>query len=167
MLTAIAVLGAASSGCYHITTHMPGVLDLRSDASEAPTDSKPSKDARSGFDGILWGDGVDGAGTVSVDDRKYWVLGLFPVANESATEEVQSAVGDGALRNITVGEQVTPVDAGVFFCAEPVISFCTLGLGGLLAFVLPAIDFKLTGTRATTIATAVPMDEPPAPPAGE
>jgi hypothetical protein len=150
-LTALAVLALSlTSGCYHITTKVPGVLDLRSDGSGAETDSAGPKDgSRTGFDAILWGDGVQGSGQVTVVDRKYWFIGLIPMGNESATEEIGSATGTGALKGVMIGEQYTLIDFGIGFCATYIpIAGC----------FVPPRDFKLSGSRVKPSSGAAASD---------
>ena len=165
LATALALVSGA--GCLHITTKVPGVLDMRSDASEVPAETKPATGGRDGFSSILWGDGTQGTSNVTIQDRKYWVIGLIPVFNDSATEEIQAAVGDGVLRNVVIGEQFTLLDMGLTYCAEPVISVCTLGLGGILGLVLPPFDFKMTGTRGKAVSAGAEEPPPPAAPGEE
>ncbi len=158
-LLACTALALAGAGCNHITTRVPGVLDLRSDGSGAPAESQPAKaESRTGFDAILWGDGVQGSGSVTVVDRKYWLIkGLFPIANESATEEIAAATGDGALRNVHIGELYSGWDFGISVIVGiiPVVDF-------IAPCVMPPLDVTFSGTRVKVAGTG-DVAEPPAP----
>lgn len=153
-----------ASGCLHITTKVPGVLDLRSDAAEAPANPKPPTGGRDGFDSILKGDGVQGKDNVTIDDRKFWVIGLIPLRDDGGPELINAAIGDGALRNVTIGEQFTLLDSLGYGIATDVISVCTFGLGGILGAVMPPWDFKMTAVRCKAGSAEPP---PPAPAPGE
>jgi hypothetical protein len=164
-LSLAAVCAVSATGCLHITTKVPGVLDLRSDAAEAGANPKPPSGAREGFDGFLKGDGVQGKDNVTIDDRKYWVIGLIPLRDEGGAELIQNAMGDGALRNVTIGEQFTLLDSlgsEVFLAIGGV---CTLGLLDIAGAVLPPWDFKMTAVRCKASSAGEPP--PPAPAPGE
>lgn len=148
---ALGVLAALSGACTHITTSVPGVLDLRSDGAGAAVDTKAPTGARGGFDALMDGDGVTGtAGEIKVEDRKYWVCGLLPVLNESATEEINAAVGPGAMRNVRIGEQFTVLNwfTGACVRALPVVN--------IAGIIMPPRDFRFWGTRI-----AAPEGVPP------
>lgn len=151
-----------SSACHHVTTKVPGVLDLRSDGSEAAVAKDAPKTseetARTGFGAIMNGDGVTGTSNVSIVDRKYWIIGLIPIMNESATEEIQAAMGDGAMRNVKVGDSFTVTDIGIsiaggFLSWVPVV--------GLVNLILPPFDVTVSGTRIETAAGGTPVEPPP------
>ena len=95
------------SGCLHVTSKIPGVLDLRSDGADAPANSEPLPNGatRAGFDSFAYGGGVTGGTDVQLEDRTHFALAFLPIANESSTEEWQQALGDGHLRNISINEQ--------------------------------------------------------------
>lgn len=161
----LAVL-AFGVGCNHITTKVPGVLDLRSDGSDAAVDSTAPKEApRAGFDGLLWGDGVQGSGQVTVVDRKYWLLNLLAMGNESATEEINAAMGDGGLKGVTIGEQYTLGDFGIGFCASGIpIAGCFVSPGqGPRVVKLSATRVKAGAVEVAPIVEAAPTDAAPAP----
>lgn len=151
-LTAV-VLAALIGGCSHITTKVPGVLDLRSDASAVAVETAglPTQ-PRSGTDGIVYGEGVQlgpGADKVKVVDRKYWAIGLIPILNDSATEELTVAMGTGALRDLTMGEEVSITGAALAVGAQvanvvPVVGQLVSLVGAL---TLPPFDMKVSGTR--------------------
>jgi hypothetical protein len=164
-LSLAAVCAVSATGCLHITTKVPGVLDLRSDAAEVPANPKPPTGARDGFDSILKGDGVQGKDNVTLDDRKYWVIGLIPLRDDSGTELIQNATGDGGvLRNVTIGEQFTLLDSVGSVCVGAVGSVCVIG--SLVGLVLPPVDFKVTGVRGKA-ASASAEPPPPAAAPGE
>lgn len=160
-ILALAAL-VAGSGCNHLTTHVPGVLDMRTDgAAAAPATVKPGAAARAGFDSIVYGEGVTGTSDVKVIDRKYWACAFFPVLNESATEEITMSMGPtGALRNVRIGEQFTVMNwfMGVVVRAIPVVN--------VLGIIMPPHDFYFWGTPVSTgadVALPPPTDAPPPP----
>jgi formylmethanofuran dehydrogenase subunit B len=136
----------AASGCTHITTKVPGTLDMRSDGADATPDTRPmtlgKEMSRSNFDAIMLGDGVQQSGSqVKVIDRKYWILQLVPATNESATEEIQAAMGSGALRKVKFGEtqSVTDVVVGYVGAIVPIVGL-----------VVPPRTVTLEGERVQT-----------------
>jgi hypothetical protein len=161
LLTLLAIVFA--TGCNHIDTKVPGVLDLRSDASDAPVDTTaPRAEARSGTDAFIWGDGAIQSGTqVTITDRKWWLLkGLVPISNESATEEIAAAVGDSALRNVKLGESLSWMDVAVSIVPAGVPF-----VGTTIEYaVMPPMDVTMTGQHVRT--PAAPPPSLPAPLAG-
>jgi hypothetical protein len=154
-LAPLVLLAALAGGCSHVTTKVPGVLDLRSDGALAPLEKEPPKGQRDGFDAILHGDGVTGTSEVKVVDRKYWILNLVPVVNDSATEEIGQAMGrEGALRNVRIGEQYTFFNFAVAYCCSvvPIVN----------CIVMPTPvgsprDFYFWGARIKPIPEGVPL----------
>jgi hypothetical protein len=170
-VVAVAFAAAGSSGCMHISSEVPGVLDLRSDGADAPVkaDALPSNDAsRSGFGAFFSGAGAQGSSDVTIEDRNTLVavgpLILMSVVNSSSTEEWRAALGnDGALRNVTLGEQIS-IGA---FGATLVKGICLCPVIG--GWVAPTIDFKASGTRIGQTASGAASERetsiPPALPA--
>ncbi len=146
------------TGCLHVTSKIPGVLDLRSDGADAPVNDEPLANGatRSGFDAFAYGGGVTGTTDVQIEDRNHFILALVPVANESSTEEWKQALGDGHLRNITVNEQFGVMTWFVAF-AKGLVPF----VGG---FIQGTWDVRFKATRITGGAAAV-RDESLVPPA--
>jgi hypothetical protein len=143
-------------GCNHVTTRVPGILDMRTEGGDAPT--APAKvTSRSGFDSILWGDGVKSAGSqVSIEDRKYWIIRLINIANESATEEINEALGPkGVARKVSVGDTYTLMDFAVGLCGSII---------PLAGFALPPFTATFEGTLIQA-GGGSPIGEP-APPTG-
>jgi hypothetical protein len=171
-ISILAVTALALCGCQHITTKVPGVLDLRSDATEVPANPKAPAGARDGLDSWIKGDGVQGKDNITISDRKFWVIGLIPLRDDSGTELINQAMGDGVLRNVTIGEQVTVMDSVGDYCFLGVAIPCTLGIGSLLSFVmyptvgLSPMDFKMTAVRAKA-ASGEPPPPTPSPAPGE
>lgn len=162
-LLVLAALGF-SSGCHHLTTNVPGVLDMRTDGSAATAaPRKAGVGERTGFDGIMYGEGVQGTSELKVTDRKYWACSLVPVLNESATEEITTAVGpNGALRNVKIGEQFTFMN----WLTQAVVN--VLPVVNVLNIIMPPHDFHFWGTPIEAASAAVPLpatDTPPPPPA--
>jgi hypothetical protein len=147
----------ASSGCYHVTSKVPGVLDLRSDGADSTVDSSqlPKGATREGFDAFAYGAGVTGAADVIIEDRNHYVIDLMPVFNESSSEEWKAALGDGALRNIAITEQL----GGMSFLVS-VVKSCIPCVGG---FINGTWDFRARATRIQV--TSSPRDESMVPPA--
>ena len=143
------VSAAFGSGCMHITSEVPGVLDLRSDGADTPVrgDALPATEAsRSGIGGFFSGAGTQGTSDVTIEDRNSLVaigpLVLMSVLNSSSTEEWRAAIGqEGALRNVTVGEQMSLGAIG----ATIVKATCLCPIVG--GWVAPTIDFQGSGTR--------------------
>lgn len=162
-LLPILALVLLSSACRHVTTKVPGVLDLRSDGSDAPAATTPPKTseetARGGFGGFMKGDGVVATGAdVTITDRKYWVIGLFSVINESATEEIQDALGDGAMRKVMIGDGLTFMDVGIAIIGQIV---AWVPIVGLVNFILPPFDVTFSGTRIQTGGGGGVVEPPP------
>lgn len=147
--SAAALVCALGSGCMHITSEVPGVLDLRSDGADTPVrgDALPATEAsRSGIGGFFSGAGTQGTSDVTIEDRNSLVaigpLVLMSVLNSSSTEEWRAAIGqDGALRNVTVGEEISLGAIGAWI----VKSTCLCPIVG--GWVAPTIDFQGSGTR--------------------
>lgn len=161
-LLVLAALGF-SSGCHHLTTKVPGVLDMRTDGSAATAAPRKPGGERTGIEGIFWGEGVTGTSELKVIDRKYWLCAFLPVLNESATEEITVALGpNGAMRNCKIGEQHTVMDWLIGFAvrALPVINAAGI--------IMPPHEFHFWGTPIQVGTAAVPLpatDTPPPPPA--
>ena len=165
MLLPLAALSLCA--CNTITTKVPGVVDLRSDASGAPTDSASKVEgARSGFDSIMSGDGTTAtSGNVKINEKRYWVIGLIPVGDADVAPEIAQASAKGALRNVHIGEEYTLFDGVERICvsAIPVVD--------ILDLVLPAWDVNIDGTKVKTgdateppspaAAPATPVTPPP------
>jgi hypothetical protein len=154
---------ASTTGCLHITTKMPGTLDMRSDGADVapdPSTAQYGKDvSRTGIDAILSGDGVQQSGAhVTVVDRKLWALRYFPIMNPSATEEMQAALGTGALRNVKIGETRSVIDVVIDLGGNAVTSF--VGLSPLYSLVMPPITVTFEGDRIGASAAAAAAAAP-------
>ena len=154
----VVVVNLCAGGCTHITTKVPGVLDLRSDGSLEEKAKKPDA-PRGGLDGLLWGSGVTGDAAVVVEDRKYWIVGLVPVFNESATEEIAQALGGKALASPKIGERYALADVGLSFCG----ALIPCGVCLVEPWEIPGSprDVLFSGVRIDV----APQGMPPAPPA--
>ena len=88
---------------------------------------------------------------------------MISLGTESATEEISSAMGDGSLKGITIGEQYTLGDFGIGFCgsAIPVVDCFVAPITGVAG---PRI-VKLTATRvkAASIVAIEPVPTEAAP----
>jgi len=146
-LGALACGALVVGGCYHHETALPGVLDLRSDGRHAPAREEPLDDpylAREGFSAVLEGDGVHTLGSgVVVEDRAHYVFRFIPVYNPSSTEEVAGALGqDGALRDVSVTEHITPTDVSMALVGS------ALPLVGIaLCALTPPLSTTVKGVR--------------------
>ena len=162
-LTALLLAAVATSGCYHIDSQLPGVLDLRSDGADAPVETaalQPSEAvARGGMSSFFLGDGATASGAeVSIVDRNHYILGWFPIFNPSSKEEWQAALGEsGALRNVQIGDQLSIMA----WANALVIQLCTFNLASIAA---QTWDFTAKGTRIK--ADGSPRNESVPPPAG-
>ncbi|MDP2344187.1 MAG: hypothetical protein Q8O67_24730 [Deltaproteobacteria bacterium] len=105
----------ASTGCSHVSSQIPGVLDLRSDGSEAATitEALPASDAtRDGVGGFFLGTGATGSSEVVVENRAHF-LGLYIAflihpLNGDVEDEWKAVLGkDGAARNVSIGEKLS------------------------------------------------------------
>lgn len=185
---ALAVGGAVGlAGCFHYTADVPGVLDLRSDGSQAapneealvaPAPSAPGEEPpalrRDGVAAILEGDGVVEQGTrFTLEDRHWflgataWFPGLFLTFNDSSAEELDAALGGQALRNLRLGHKLMMTDVllTVGVGLIPVVGTCA----SLLVAPRPW-TFTASGERVRTASLArkpapeKPEAPPPAPP---
>jgi hypothetical protein len=136
-----------TGGCFHHQTHLPGVIDMRTDGSGLPPPAKPTattdrKIARPSSEALVEGAGLSLAGReLSVEDRHYWIVGSIPIYNESATPELQAALNvGGAVTKLEVGEEIDAI--GIIAA-----SFVPLVLP-VAGWVLPPYTFRATG-RAT------------------
>lgn len=155
----VVVALSTTTACSHITTKVPGTLDMRTDGAEATLDTTApqyGRDvARTGFDAILSGDGVQQSGAhVTVVDRKLWALRYFPIMNESATEEIQAAMGKGALRKVKIGETDSVIDIGILYGGAFITSF--VGLSGIYGLFMPPTTVTFEGDRIAGPGSSTP-----------
>lgn len=144
LLLALAAASVAASACNHVTTKVPGVLDLRSDGTEAPAETSAPAGGRSGFDSWISGAGLQGTSQITIEDRKFWLLRLFTISNESATEEINAAMGpSGGLRSVTIGDTFSGTD----LLLSMGIGLCTAPLAGIGGLVVPPFTATVSGTR--------------------
>ncbi len=176
---AVLVASLASTGCYSFTANVPGVLDLRSDGSAATpltAEKLPvGETSREGFGSFFTGAGAQATGAdVTIEDRHWWVLGLFNIVNTSAKEEMQAALGKNAMKNVYVGEQMTLIDGAITIVPNIIGSVLSwTGIGALIYIFdlfTPPMTFQASGTRIAAsagadMATPPPTDTPP--PAGD
>jgi hypothetical protein len=160
----VVVALATTTACTHITTKVPGTLDMRSDGAEATPDTtvvQYGRDvARTGFDGLLTGEGVQQTGAhVTIADRKLWALHYFPIMNESATEEIQAALGTGALRKVKIGETESIIDLAVTYGGGAVTSI--VALSGIYALFMPPTTVTFEGDRVAVAGAPVAAPHSP------
>lgn len=112
LLTSLATAAAVCGGCNHIDTRVPGVFDMRSDGAGLAVAEPLQVRPRDGVDSFVAGSGITSSGgTVSIDDRQHYVLQLFPVLNDNATEEIRMCTEKAALRDVTIGDARSGGDA--------------------------------------------------------
>jgi hypothetical protein len=163
---AMVVVAVTTGGCLHIQTELPGVLDLRSDATEAPIQVAPPPPgdavAREGLERFALGAGVVGTTDITIEDRTHYALAFFPLFNDHGTQEWAAAQGEGALRNVVLGEELSVWN----FFVNVLKTACTCGLGGIIG---TSWDVKGKATRvraelAPRGAPVVPLERLDAPP---
>lgn len=136
-----------STGCFHFRTDIPGVLDLRSDASLAqPLEETPTVEEslrREGAKETLQGQGVTFDGhRVLVHERVTWIgltflaPGAFLLWNgDGAVPELEAALGEkGILRNVQLSHRLGFPDLaldvamkfGQLFC-PPLLALAPMG----------------------------------------
>lgn len=177
LLSALALFALLGSGCYRYQTQVPGVVDLRSDASGAERVSPPPPNddevVRGEGIGILVGDGVSVEGArVQVEERHVFLRGLVPVWNTSAAEEIKAAVAlSGALRDVELREEYGPIDVGLSLLVSllPVAGWL---MPSTYTFALEGEAVRVEGRRSWTTDDALPLpspfdDLPPPPPVEE
>ncbi len=173
------------ASCMHYQTEIPGVLDLRSDgsaAASAPVKNMPSGDVnRSGFNSIFSGDGLKTRdGKVTVEERHYWIIGLIPIFNTSARDELDAALGNAVLRDVTLSYEEDIVDVATMLVPVLVnsIPFVGQALSIATGVFLPPMTFGLEARRvqgeagtsswpavtAPLAGDAAPLPLPPVPP---
>lgn len=173
-LLSCAVLAGAlpTPGCYRYQTQVPGVIDLRTDASETPLarPSPPDDDelTRKGAVGVVMGRGVQlDRSRVTVEDRHVFLRGLVPVFNSSAYEELDVALTlGGGLRSVEIGEQYGIIDVGITLVSVfvPIVGYLAPSTytfeasGEVLALEPGAAD------RGRALPSPLPLDELPPPP---
>jgi hypothetical protein len=177
----LALCAALSTGCYSFTANVPGVLDLRSDGSQASVSSDklpPGEHTRDGVGGFMFGNGLQpGAAPadVTIEDRHWWAIGLFTIMNPSIKEEVQAALGKGAMRKVYIGEEQTFMDIGLTI-GMSIVAGIIPGVNGILIplvrAITPPMTSKLSGTRiavsgAPAGGEAMPPPTDPMPPPAE
>jgi hypothetical protein len=122
-LLLLALALSPTTGCYRYATDIPGVLDLRSDGTEAPSRSEPPvapEAKREGLLALFAGPGVreDGA-DITVEDRHVFggatllAPGLFLLTNDSAFPELKATLREEGLRDLRVGQRRTGMDVAL------------------------------------------------------
>jgi hypothetical protein len=156
-----------ATSCTHVEVALPGVLDLRSDASELAGDRRPSTTPveveREGMDATFGGAGPSAAGPgVSVEGRVWWLASFFRLADGGVDEGLRAVLGahapggnnaSRALRNVVVTEEITGAESIAFYCLLPV---------PCAAAFLPTRTVRWTATRVVIPVEPVPV-EPTAP----
>lgn len=133
----VALLASGASGCFRYHTHVPGVIDMRTDGSEAPPARTKVRDLEreAGFHLVL-GRGIQRMPErrILVEERHYWLAGDIPLLNTSAREDVGLVLKRApAWRNVVVTEEMSTLD-GVAYNVIPVFI-------PLTGYVLPPFTF--------------------------
>jgi hypothetical protein len=120
-MVALLLLMVAPTGCFRYQTRIPGVVDVRTDGSEAARSGAqpPARAVRTGAQGLLLGRGTERRGDrIHVEDRRYDLRQAIPLVNPSAARELADATGaSGALRRVELTEQMTLLDVLYTFLA--------------------------------------------------
>lgn len=150
----------------HNTSKLPGVLDLRSDGSGAAPQNDAVKTSpevtRDGLGGWMSGEGLKVAGDkVSIEDRQWHILGLFPAFNDMGAAEYAALPKGMAMRGVKVGDAIgtTDVILQIVIGAIPCVS---------CANVAPRMTVSVSGARVqggggAAIEAAPPPDATPPP----
>jgi hypothetical protein len=145
----VAVVGLlgllVASGCHHYQTHVPGVLDLRTDASGAdqtkprPPDRQLAPE-RSDLEALALGRGVIRQGrSLLLEERHYWVGGFIPLANTSAADEIEGLLANNpVLTDVRLEEQYSGTDVLLGLAAGFIMP--------PLSFFMPPYTFSFRGT---------------------
>ncbi|MCC7070930.1 MAG: hypothetical protein IT383_06395 [Deltaproteobacteria bacterium] len=156
---------ALASGCFHHQAYLPGVIDMRTDGSGLPAPGKlaPSdpRQTRNQLEGVALGQGLTIAGSdVTVDDRHFWVVGLIPIFNDSATPELEAALATaGTMTRLEIVEEVDALSVVGSMIARFFLP--------ISAWVTPPWTFKLyaraAGSGPAPAFAPLPAPEPVAP----
>lgn len=139
-LVVLALL-ATTTGCFRYRTHVPGVIDMRTDARDAEPMRPRIEDQRDDeLFALLLGRGAYARGErVVVEDRHFWVAGLIPLFNTDADDELFALVeGSRAARDVPIGESITVEDALAALIVPQIVP--------LVGYVLPTYTFHASGT---------------------
>jgi hypothetical protein len=153
LLALVALALLASSGCFRYRTHVPGVIDMRTDAALVPVARARVKDVReSELLLLVGGRGVSSRGQqLIIEDRHFWVAGLIPLFNTDARDELAVLVdATGAARDLQIGEGQTAIDV---LAALVLPNFVPL-----ISYVLPSYTFHAHGTPIK-LPSAPPVDD--------
>jgi len=127
-------------GCFRYHTHVPGVVDMRTDGEDADL-ARPRLQGteREAAVAVFIGRGVHrDRDRVVVEERHYWVGGLIPLLNTSAADEVALALGRSrALRDFELKEEIGLTE-GLVANALPL-------LVPVSSYVLPTYTFTVSG----------------------
>lgn len=171
----VTALLSQSTGCFHFRTDIPGVLDLRSDASLAqPLEQTPTVDEslqREGAKETLQGQGITFDGhRVLVHERVTW-LGLTFLApgafllwnGDGAVPELEAALGErGILRNVQLSHRLGFPDLALDVAMKFGQLFCPPLL--VLAPIGPPMSMWASGERVLPVLNpeaADPESDPP------
>jgi hypothetical protein len=162
------------SACQHVEHHIPA-LDLRSDGKSAAIATTPvTEPPRTGVDSWTKGVGIltvdPKTGAFVLEDRRVFVIGLFPILDQEQTEELAKAAPAGvAARNVVIKHEITAVEGVVSACIRfvPIVS--------ILGLIMPTFTVTMTGDRViegrgavapqTLVAPPSPSPLPPTTPA--
>ena len=145
------VTSCALAGCQHNTSRIPGVLDLRAGTTtttgtHADLVPLPPDAARSGLAAIVQGAGVSGDVDVTVEERAFWLLGLWALHDGNASSDLELVLANGALTHVMLTQHCTWLDVGMTTCVGPVCLPTSL--------VMPPATFTVRGTRAHAVTSS-------------
>jgi hypothetical protein len=165
------LLVVATSACFRYQTRVPGVLDMRTDASAAkvaPAEAPLGPNNRRGIKGLAIGRGVNVAPEgVRVEVRRWWLHGGLLLTGDASSEVRAATEISGALRDVVIRERQAPLD----------VLFSLVGRNVPLGvWIIPPYSFEATGVpvvppraagRARPLLPARPpnpLDDLPPPP---
>ncbi len=159
--------GLMATGCMHVTVAPPGVLDVRTDAADAPKAPAlaPNEETgpRGGFGWFVFGEGVaEVEGRTEIADRQHIVVGLVPVLNDMGAAETAAVTKGAALRDVRVGDGLAGSDI-LWELAGVLLAPCTFGLSNpTMNLILPPWTTTISGKRVA-VEAASPAEVPPPP----
>jgi hypothetical protein len=158
---------AMGSGCIHTNTKLPGVLDLRSDGSDAAPSTEPFKGteeiSREGFGSYINGEGLKITGDkVVIEDRNWHLVGLVHIVGDMAAAEYAALPKGTALRSVKIGDALTGTDVVLEIVPSLLAWIPIVGLINLINLA-PHMTITMTGTRIQSSGGGGGAVEPPPP----
>lgn len=92
---------------------------------------------------------MSGGVDVTVEERAFWLLGLWALHDGNASSDLESVLATHALTHLTLTQQCTWLDVALTTCVGPACLPTSL--------VMPPATFTLHGTRAAAVTTSAPV----------